>query len=160
RRPEPSDSVLFDLIDSGSVACDLSLALPPEALDDSLLPLFARHADFRLLQTAGGMLGPEVSQGVGTPEPTEIAAISGSGAEVRVGLAARLERSAAQGLILALQGSDSGLTLGCNVTYRTAESRSTVHLYGRWSAIYSYLYPLLDVGSTISRSSLDAHLID
>jgi hypothetical protein len=147
-RPGPEDDSIFPLIHSGSVALDLTLGLPDDLLNDTVLPLFARRADFRLVKRTGESGEPALAE------------TSGSGAGVRVGLGAQLDQATAQGVLIALQGGESGLSLACRVTYRTAESRLVIHLYGRWAAVYDYLNAHIDLSGTFSRASLQGHLFE
>src|SRR5262249_36130796 len=112
------------------------------------LMLFARRAEFRLVKR--------------TSEPGEspLAETTGSGAGVRVGLGAQLDQAAAQGVLIALQRGESGLLLACQVTYRPAESRLVIHLYGRWAAVYDYLSAHVDHSGTFSRASLQGQLLE
>src|SRR6185503_15298166 len=56
RRPAADEDDIFSLIDSAAFACDVSIALPDSVTRaDTLLPLFASQATFRLV--AGGAAG-------------------------------------------------------------------------------------------------------
>jgi hypothetical protein len=146
-RPGPQDDSIFPLVLSAALACDLTLALPDELLaDDSLLPLFARQAEFRLLKNTA------------EADAVPLAEAIGSGAGVRVGMAATLDQTTAQGVLLALQGAESGLTLACRVIYRTADSRRVIHLYGRPADIYDYLNTYTDRSGSFSRAGLQGRL--
>lgn len=145
RRPGPEDGSIYPLIQSGSLACDLSLGLPKDLLNDTFLPLFASQADFRLMR--------------GQDEPALAQAI-GNGAGVRVGLGAHLDQAAAQGVLVALERGESGLTMACRVTYRTAEARLEVHVYGRWAAIYDYLNARMESSGSFSRTMLKGYLLE
>lgn len=147
-RPGPEDDSIFPLIVSGSLACDLTLGLPDDVLGESSVPLFAREAVFRI--EAG-------TNGTGT---TVLGEATGTGAGARVGLAANLDQEAARGVLTALNGGESGLSLTCNVCYRTAESRVVIHLYERPAAIYSYLYARVGNGGVFTRADLQGYLLD
>jgi hypothetical protein len=147
RRPGPEDASIFPLIQSGSVAFDLTLGLPDDVLNDTVLLLFARRADFWLVKRTSESGEPALAE------------TTGSGAGVRVGLGAQLGQAAAQGVLVALQSGESGLSLACRVTYRTAESRLVIHLYVRWAAVYDYLNAHVDRSGSFSRVSLQGHLL-
>ena len=148
RRPRPGDDSIFELIQSGSLACDLTLELPDDLSSDTFLPLYARQAEFQLLKRTD------------EPHTTVLAKTTGSGAGVRVGLAAHLDQAAAQGVLIALQSGESDLALACRVTYRTAESRLMIHLYARWAVVYDYLYAHMDRSGSFSRALLQAQLLE
>jgi hypothetical protein len=147
-RPGPGDDSIFGLIQSGSLTCDLTLALSDDLQSDTLLPLYARQATFQLLQRTDAT------------HTTALDETTGSGAGVRVGLAAHLDQAAAQGVLIALQRGESGLSLTCQVTYRTAESRLVIHLHARWAAVYDYLYAHMDRSGSFSRAMLQGHLLE
>lgn len=162
-RPAPDDDNIFDLIQSGILTCDLTLALPDGVLRDGLLPLYAREATFLLTKEPQGEVEePSTTDAAANPvaEPEPMGTASGSGAGARVGLAARLDRAAAQGVLLALQGAASGLVLGCRVRYRTAESRRVLHIFGRLATAYDDLRSkIVPAGTTVDEGTLQQLLL-
>ena len=180
-RPAPEDDSIFGLVQSGSLACDLTLALPESVLSENILPLYARQATFVLLKKPQGdtatLPGAAPKLGAATTPseaPTSdqataplgggavpLGEATGSGAGTRVGLGAQLDQAAARGVLLALQGAASDLVLGCRVRYRTADNRRVVHIYGRLANIYDYLRAHIDpTGPAIDRSQLQQLLLD
>lgn len=119
RRPAPDEDSVFELVESATLACDVTLALP-DGVPDSVRPLYARAAELALVRVADGAV---------------LAAVAGSGAGWRAGLSARLDRSAAQGVLAALDGQQAGLALHCTIDYRAAGTREQLRLALHWTAI-------------------------
>jgi hypothetical protein len=137
RRPAPGEDSVFELVESATLACDITLALPP-GLPDSVRPLFARDADLVLERDGDGAV---------------LAQVRGSGAGWRAGLAARLDRTAARAMLAALDGQASGLALQCRIGYRAAGTREQLRLALRWSAIREQLAPHFDGGADAQGSA-------
>jgi hypothetical protein len=149
RRPELAEDNIFPLIDSGSLALDLTLALHQQAEKfETTLPLYARKAQFCLAR-----------QGAHGGPPVTIAEATGQGADVRVGLAASLDAESAQAVLTALQRGESKLTLSCHIVYRTAESRLRLHLKAQWAAVYDFLRELASPGDRLTLTQLRDQVI-
>jgi len=152
RRPAADEDDIFSLIDSAAFACDVSIALPDSVTRaDTLLPLFASQATFRLV--AGGAAG---SAG---PGPA-LAEATAQGAGARAGLGATVDKAAAQAILGALQRRESNLTLACRVTYRTAETRVTLHLAARWTDVYDFLESHAGTDRRFTQDALRGHLVE
>jgi hypothetical protein len=150
RRPAADEDSIFSLIESAALACDVSIAVPDYVTRaDSLLPLFARQVVFRLVTRDG-------TGDVATESVLVEAIAQGTGA--RAGLAAIVDRTEAQAMLGALQQRESNLTLACRVTYRTAESRVTVHLAARWANVYDFLKAR--AGGSFTETALRGHLLE
>lgn len=147
RRPGPDDDSIFELVDAGALACDLTLALPPGAAGDTLRPLFARQVDMRLEHAQDG-----------TREA--LAEGQGWGGAARVALGARLDQAAAQGVLKALHGMESGLAVRCRIAYRGAGERCDVRMKIRWAAAHAQLARHLDADGVLAGATVRALLPD
>jgi hypothetical protein len=158
RRPAPGDDSVFELVESASLACDLTLALPDgaqEAAHAIVRPLYARDAELTLEREPVETL---IAEPPLLPPPPPLAQVHGSGAGWRAGLAAQLDRSAAQGVLAALDGQASGLLLRCRIGYRATGRREQLRLTIRWRAVRDLLAAHVDAGASFSGASLRALL--
>jgi hypothetical protein len=148
RSPTVHEQSVHPLIQQGILTFDITLA-PPDGVLDALAdapelvggadgpaevrPLFAREAAFALGSLA--------------------TAPSGAGIAARATLQATLDRVQALGVLAALDGGASGLTLTSTVRYRAA---GTVRrrLSAEWSAVYDFMLPRLASGDRITRDEL------
>jgi hypothetical protein len=147
RRPGPDDDSIFELVESAVLACDLTLALPPGAAGDTLEPLFARDVGMRL-------------EAVGDAAAAALAEGQGFGAAARVSLGARLGRAAAQGVLRALHGMESGLALRCRLAYRSAGERRSVRMKIRWAQVHDLLSPHVGDDGSLTGATVRALLPD
>ena len=143
RQPNPGDETISPLIEQGILAFELTLAVPAEALADPLRvgaaeyqPLFAREVLFSLTVDDGTM-------------PPFLA--RAAGANARAGFSTSLGRSATLGVLSALHGGASNITMKCKVTYRTAATDQAIHLTGSWAAIHDFLSAHLGPGGEVSQ---------
>lgn len=130
RKPTPDEDSVFELVESATLACDVTLALP-DGVPDSVRPLYARSAELALVRVTDGAL---------------LATVAGSGAGWRAGLSARLDRAAEQGVLAALDGQQAGLALHCTIDFRAAGTREQLRLALRWTAIRDAIGAALAAG--------------
>lgn len=141
RRPGPDDENVNELIQSGVLAMDVTLALPQaireelaEAEGVAYRPLFAREVRFELAATADeGRAEPS------TLTAPALAETQTSGPAARAGLSATLDRSAVLGVLAALEGTPSTLQVRAAVRYRGRAVDRAVRLHGSWAEIHDFL---------------------
>lgn len=131
RAPTPADVTIYDLVERGALACDLTLALPAEVVNELMgdesrayQPLFAREAHF------GFVLGDAA-------DPASEVVVSGANA--RAGLSISLDRTSALDVLAALQGTPGAISISCQLTYRCAACDHAVRLTGSWADVYDVL---------------------
>jgi hypothetical protein len=164
RRPAPGEDSVFDLVGSASLACDLTLALPDDLparlpANAAVRPLFARDAELTLAYLAPDPAIHETPIAEpSSPAPPPLAQVHGSGAGWHAGLAAQLDRRAAQGVLAALDGQASGLVLRCRIGYRATGQREQLRLAITWTDVRDVLAVHLGAGASFSGASLRALL--
>ena len=129
RSPVPGETSILPLVRRGWLALTLTHGLSEEnraALDTSrghvCRALFARA------------LRLEIRDGGAVVASTDVA-----GAEAPIALSAVLERKAAVGVLAALDGGASGLTVTTSLSYRTAPTMNRLRLEGRYAEIHHAL---------------------
>jgi len=147
-QPGPENDSIFELIDSGSFAFDLTLGIP-DGLDRGMfMPLYVRQADFQLLNHTD-------------KEQTNILGeFAANGAGIRLGISLHLDRSTAKGILVALQKGNSGISLSCRLKYLTANSSTMIHLHIHWTDVYDYLYSKMGHINSLSNDLLQDYLIE
>jgi hypothetical protein len=154
RRPSPDDPSITPLIEHGLLAFTVSLGVPADVFsqrDD------APPAEFQALFARQIVCSLEPDDPSGKEA---LASVSGSGAAAELALSTHVDHTRALGVLAALDGNPSGLRLRTEITYRTATSSLTVHLFGSWSAIFDAIDANLDVNGNISPEALRACFAD
>ncbi len=154
RRPNPDDPEIAPLIENGLLVFSVSLGLPDDALARQqntasleYQPLFARQITCSLeADDAAGKI--------------TLATVSGAGAAAALALSCHLDRGRALGVLAALDGEPSGLSVRTEITYRTAAGSQTVHLVGSWAAIYDYIDSHLDADGNLGSAALQSCFAD
>ena len=152
RAPAIYEESIYDLIQQSIVSFDLSLQLSGNGLNAlstsaelrgdngqvEVRPLFAREARFKLLANEGN-----ANHVIAT-------AVSNGGTSIRASLEATLNREQTLGLLAALDGGVSNLTLSAAVTYRVS-GVTTCRVAGEWLAIYDFIAQRINPAESLTR---------
>lgn len=151
RQPNAGDRTIYPLIQQGLLGLSLTLGVPDELIarladtaQAEYKPLFAREVMFSL----------EVDKGV---DP--LVSASGSGAGASAALSVTLDRDQALGVLSALDGAASGLTVRTEISYRTAAINQKIRLTGSWAAIIDHIRDQFDPKHELELSDLQQYII-
>src|SRR5262249_21711351 len=110
-------------------------------------PLFVREVMFSLEAERDNTSGSLVSA-------------PASGARANAALSVTLARDQALGVLSALDGAASGLSVRASISYRTAAIDQVIHLTGSWAAIFDYIHTHLGTDGMVSLADLQQYFAD
>jgi hypothetical protein len=140
-KPRIAQDGIFELIQSGSFSCGLTLEVQPRKMLAGDTPLFARHAQLCLKRADDGSAYALLES-------------KGTGTNIHLGLGGVLDAEMAKAVLLALNGRSSNLILACAIHYRVAPATTRVEATFDWVTIHDYIAGHIKSGEEFSQSTL------